>query len=393
MKPPKPTKKRPRPGQSQALGAPSLRVSSGARVGDHESFPAGNNEVEITKPVYGGAFLARVEGKAIFVPLTLPGEQARIRITQNKSGYSTAEAAEIVAASSERIPPRCPHFGACGGCNYQHTGYETQLVFKQAILRETLERGGVPPPEEINVLAANPWSYRNRIRLAFDAAGNPGYRSRKSHAVIPIGECPIAAPLLLSAAQAAAEILRRVPPNLRPAEMSLFCDPAESALLATFFAADSAGIRLGPLAESLHERIPALKSAELAADGRPGHPQRTLAQWGSASISYSAAGFDYRVNHGAFFQVNRWLVDGLVEEVTAGHSGKLAWDLFAGVGLFARKLTAGFERVSPSNPRPLPSPASKKTSKAQPASPCAPQPWTFFAARARPHRPAQPPAT
>jgi 23S rRNA (uracil1939-C5)-methyltransferase len=58
-----------------------------------------------------------------------------------------------------------------------------------------------------------------------------------------------------------------------------------------------------------------------------------------------AAGFEYRVDQGAFFQVNRWLVDGLVEAVTAGRSGELAWDLFAGVGLFAHRLTAGFARV------------------------------------------------
>ena len=55
--------------------------------------------VKIAKPIYGGAFLAHVAGKAVFVPLTLPGEQARIRITQNKSGYATAEADEIVVAA------------------------------------------------------------------------------------------------------------------------------------------------------------------------------------------------------------------------------------------------------------------------------------------------------
>jgi 23S rRNA (uracil1939-C5)-methyltransferase len=301
--------------------------------------------VEIAKPIYGGAFLARVEGKAVFVSFTLPGEQVRVRITESKSGYSTAELAEIVTASPERIQPACPYFGACGGCNYQHTGYEGQLAFKQAILRETLERGGVQPPAEIDVLSASPWAYRNRIRLAFDAAGNLGYRSRRSHSVIPIAQCPIAAPLLLAGVQAASEILSRVPPNLRPAEVSLFCDPAESALLATFFAADTAGVRLDPLAQALAERIPALKGAELAADGRPGRPARTLAQWGSGYLSYPAAGFDYRVDNGAFFQVNRWLVDALVEQVTAGQQGKLAWDLFAGVGLFARKLTSTFETV------------------------------------------------
>jgi 23S rRNA (uracil1939-C5)-methyltransferase len=301
--------------------------------------------VEIDKPVYGGAFLARAEGKAVFVPLTLPGEQARIRITQSKSGYSTAEAVEIVRAAPERIKPACPYFGACGGCNYQHTDYRTQLGFKEAVLRETLERGGVSVPGKIVVLHSNPWAYRNRIRLAFDAAGNLGYRGRRSHDVIPIAQCPIVAPLLMAAAQAATDILSRVPPNLRPAEILLFCDPSESALMVTFFAAETAGVRLEPLAQALFERIPALKSAELAADGRPGHPARNLAKWGGASLSYPAAGFDYRVDHGAFFQVNRWLVDGLVECVTAGQSGALAWDLFAGVGLFGRKLTESFAKV------------------------------------------------
>ena len=99
--------------------------------------------MQIEKPVYGGAFLARVEGKAVFVPLTLPGEQARVRMVEDKRGYSTAEVEEIVAAAPERVVPECRHFGACGGCNYQHTDYATQLKLKQAILRETLERGGV----------------------------------------------------------------------------------------------------------------------------------------------------------------------------------------------------------------------------------------------------------
>jgi 23S rRNA (uracil1939-C5)-methyltransferase len=301
--------------------------------------------VEIEKPIYGGAFLARLEGKAVFVPLTLPGEQARIRITQCKPGYATAEAEEIVTASPERVAPACPHFGACGGCHYQHTGYETQLAFKQAILRETLERGGVAVPGEVAVLAAKPWAYRNRIRLAFDAAGNTGYRGRRSHALIPVTECPIASPLLLRAAQAAAEIARQFAPVLHPTEIALFCDAGETSLLASLFIASARMIRLDEFAQALHRQIPALKGVELVAEGHAGQSPRTIAQWGATSLAYRAAGFDYRVDHGAFFQVNRWLVDALVEQVTTGHQGALAWDLFAGVGLFARRLTASFARV------------------------------------------------
>ena len=200
-------------------------------------------------------------------------------------------------------------------------------------------------PGEVAVLAAKPWAYRNRIRLAFDAAGNTGYRGRRSHALIPVTECPIASPLLLRAAQAAAEIARQFAPVLHPTEIALFCDAGETSLLASLFIASARMIRLDEFAQALHRQIPALKGVELVAEGHAGQSPRTIAQWGATSLAYRAAGFDYRVDHGAFFQVNRWLVDALVEQVTTGHQGALAWDLFAGVGLFARRLTASFARV------------------------------------------------
>src|SRR5882757_2668000 len=101
-----------------------------------------NALVQIEKPIYGGAFLARVEGKATFVPLTLPGEEARVRVIEEKRGYALAEVEETVTTAPERVMPGCRHFGVCGGCQYQHANYAAQLAFKQAILRETLERGG-----------------------------------------------------------------------------------------------------------------------------------------------------------------------------------------------------------------------------------------------------------
>ena len=308
--------------------------------------------IQIEKPIYGGAFLARMEGKAVFVPLTLPGEQVRARITQSKRGYDTADPDEIIAASPARIAPACPHFGPCGGCHYQHTNCETQLAFKQTILRETLQRGGVTAPAEIDVLAADPWHYRNRIRLAFDADGNIGYRGRRSNAVIPVSECPIAAPLLFNTAKAIAETARQFASRYRPTEISLFCDATESALLASLFVGGAAQsspaqmkARFDDFAQAVQQRIPALKGAELVAEDQAAQLPRTLAQWGEPFLTYRAAGFDYRVDLGAFFQVNRFLVDALVERVTAGYEGSLAWDLYAGVGLFARRLTANFARV------------------------------------------------
>ena len=309
------------------------------------SKPSRSALVQIEKPIYGGAFLARLEGKATFVPLTLPGEQARIRILEDKRSYATAEPEEILTPSSDRIGPRCPHFGICGGCSYQHTTYETQLALKEQILRETLQRAGIEAPEHIDTLAADPWVYRNRIRLAFDSSGRIGYRSRRSHAILPIRECPISAPLLVKAALTAAEILRESKLDLQATELSLFCDPDEQSLLATIFVTDARVKAFDQFAAVWNDRIPELVGIECVQSASEDENPNQLAHSGKDSLTYHAAGFNYRVDHGAFFQVNRRLIDSLVQRAISGHQGHLAWDLFGGVGLFARQLAITFDEV------------------------------------------------
>jgi 23S rRNA (uracil1939-C5)-methyltransferase len=333
----------PKPRSSYGSDAARLKSRPDTKPTSNADYSAPAQLVQIEKPIYGGAFLTRVEGKATFVPLALPGEQARVRIIEEKRGYATAEVEEIVATAAERVVPGCRHFGTCGGCQYQHAEYKTQLDMKQAILRETLERGGVPAPEEIAVLTGKQWAYRNRIRLAFDADGSAGYRGRRSHAVVAIEECPIAAPSLVRAAFSAAELFRRFAVPSRPAELSLFCDADETSILASAFTDGAVQVSLRDYFDALLSQIPSLRGVELV-EVHQGQP-RTVARAGAESIAYRVAGFDYRVDHGAFFQVNRWLMDELVECVTHGLGGGLAWDLFAGVGLFARKLAETFGHV------------------------------------------------
>ena len=301
--------------------------------------------VTIEKPIYGGAFLARAEGKAMFVPLTLPGEEVRVRIVEEKRSYATAEPESIVSAAANRVVPDCPHFGTCGGCTYQHTDYESQLQYKKLILTETLMRGGVDRPEQIDVLAGDPWHYRNRIRLAVDSAGRVGYRERRSHSIVPVHECPIAAPLLAETALTLGELLRSTKLPFVPREISLFCNAEETALLASIFTQGGTRQQLEPFVASLRERVPALRGIQANSWGGDVEMTRTIAEWGDSQLSYRVCGIDYEVAHGAFFQVNRWLLDQFVERVTGGQRGTLAWDLYAGVGLFARQLAAGFDEV------------------------------------------------
>ena len=181
----------------------------------------------------------------MFVPLALPDEQARVRIVDGKRGYSIAEVEEIVTASEQRVAPACPHFGACGGCQYQHANYAAQLAYKQEILRETLERGGVQRAGR----ASRCWPQSpGRIAIAFGWRSTPmemwvtagGVRTRS----FPSPNAPSLRRCWCAPRLQPSRILRESPTKLRVSEISLFCDAAETALLVSVSVADSRKARV-----------------------------------------------------------------------------------------------------------------------------------------------------
>lgn len=149
--------------------------------------------------------------------------------------------------------------------------------------------------------------------------------------------------MLVETALVAAEHYKRFTVRSRPVELSLFCDARGESVLASVFANPAASAHLTGDLDALMAECGNVKGAELVE--QRGELARAIAQSGAASLSYRAGNSDYRVDHGAFFQVNRWLIDLLIERVVGNAGGNLAWDLFAGVGLFARQLSARFARV------------------------------------------------
>src|SRR5271155_5233573 len=129
---------------------------------------ATNKEIEsvtIEKLVYGGDGLAHHDGRTVFVPFVLPEERVAARIVEDKKKFVRAELETVLDASPQRVAPQCPHFATCGGCNYQHIPYESQLRYKSEILRETLRRiGNIDWPGEIRTFSAEPFGYRNRAQ-------------------------------------------------------------------------------------------------------------------------------------------------------------------------------------------------------------------------------------
>jgi 23S rRNA (uracil1939-C5)-methyltransferase len=173
--------------------------------------------VTIEKMCYGGAGLGRVDGKACFVPLTAPGDQARIRVVKEKRSYIEGALLELAAPSPLRVEPLCPFFGACGGCNWQHLPYQEQLNQKGEIFVGTLSRIGRVESDHILPVAAseNRYGYRSRIQLKVALRKGRavlGFFRTGSHEVIEIyNGCAIADPLLNLMTEQLRAVLDRLP--------------------------------------------------------------------------------------------------------------------------------------------------------------------------------------
>jgi tRNA/tmRNA/rRNA uracil-C5-methylase (TrmA/RlmC/RlmD family) len=144
---------------------------------------------------FGGNGVGRAEGLAIFVPFVITGERVTARLTKRKKKFAEAELLSIDEPSPDRVTPPCPYFGACGGCAYQHIGYERQLEIKTAQVEQTLRRLGRLAEVPIRPAIASPlqYGYRNRIRVHAEGPVVGFYRL-VSHELLDIAECPIAAP-------------------------------------------------------------------------------------------------------------------------------------------------------------------------------------------------------
>src|SRR5437867_9328646 len=111
--------------------------------GDPSRFREGEVlELRIGDLAYGGAGVARADGFVLFVPGTVPGDVVRARIRTRRPGFAEAEKLVILEPSTQRVPARCAHFGACGGCQWMSLAYEVQIAHKQRQVAECLARIG-----------------------------------------------------------------------------------------------------------------------------------------------------------------------------------------------------------------------------------------------------------
>jgi 23S rRNA (uracil1939-C5)-methyltransferase len=152
----------------------------------------------LTDMAYEGHAIARKGEEVVFVEYGLPGEEVEVELFKRQGGVAFGRVVEVLDASPDRIEPRCPYFGLCGGCHWQHITYERQLTLKQHVVKEQLRRIGKfeSQPVRETVPADDPWHYRNHVRLSAGRHGDIGFVRRGSHRFLPIEHCLIAEPAI-----------------------------------------------------------------------------------------------------------------------------------------------------------------------------------------------------
>ena len=165
-------------------------------------------ETDITGLAFGGKGIARIDGLAVFVERTVPGDRARIRITRKKRNYAEAQLEEILAPSADRVAAPCRYSGICGGCTWQFLRYEKQLEYKRQHVAESLEHIGAITAVPVHATLASPvlFGYRNKMEftctdrrwLLPEEMGQPGAENDFAiglhvpgtfHKVIDIADC------------------------------------------------------------------------------------------------------------------------------------------------------------------------------------------------------------
>lgn len=255
---------------------------------------------------HGGSCVARegdkAGGRVVFVRHALPGERVRAVVTEDHGGsYCRADAVQVLEPARGRVSPPCPVAGpgGCGGCDWQHAGHDTQRQLKAAVVAELLHRiAGLDVTVPVEALPGGPLRWRTRTRLVADGCGRPGFRVHRSHAVVPVEDCPIALG--------------------------------------------------GALDGVLDRRWPPGSEIEVVADGN-GRTHAVQLQPGRSSTRvqgcdravFHAAGRRWELATTVFWQAHRAAADalaGIVGEWAGAPAGGLGWDLYGGVGLFGSVL-------------------------------------------------------
>ncbi|WP_243373954.1 23S rRNA (uracil(1939)-C(5))-methyltransferase RlmD [Geotalea sp. SG265] len=312
-------------------------------------------KVAIEKLANGGAGFGRCDGKAFFVPFTAPGDVALVRTTVEKSSYAEGALIDLLTTSNQRVAPPCPIFGVCGGCNWQHVAYASQLREKSQIFADLLWRSARVEPALVSPVIPAPevYGYRSRVQVKVHCHGGKidlGFYRPKSHQVVDWpGKCAISHRSINLALECLRQLLQAFPGAAGVNQVDLArSDDDHVSVVFTY---------TGNSPESLAEHLLHWEERESIGSAHIRHHKGTIKVFGEDPLSYripenTLPGLPERTlffSTGAFSQINyrqNLQLIRLVAEFAALTGTERVLDLFCGNGNFSIPLAHGASHVT-----------------------------------------------
>ena len=327
--------------------------------------------IDITGMGSNGEGIGRIAGFTVFVPYALTNEKVEIIINTIKKNYAIGKMLNIIAASPQRIIPRCGLYYECGGCQLQHLSYETQLKVKQQQVIDAVERIGGQKniPVHPTLGAQNPWNYRNKMQFPIGKEKKQiiiGCFAQGSHKIIDTKNCYIQKELNNDIVNAVRDIVQKL-------SISVYDEDRHTGVLrhvvgrvgkngdcmVVLVTATKELRRSREFVTLLRQRLPKLVSVQQNVQTYRNNVimgRDTNLLWGKPTITDSLGTLSFHISPRSFFQVNTDQAENLYQKALeyADLSGKeTVIDAYCGTGtitLFlaqkARKVY-GIEIVKP----------------------------------------------
>ena len=304
-------------------------------------------EAQVESIATGGAGVARLDGRAVFIPKTAPGDTVRFRITKDKGKYLLGELAKIIQAGPARTPPPCAHWSDCGGCALQHMEDQAQIEAKKRIFLDTLARiGKIELGVTVQTIALPENANRYRMRARFQIRGSEiGFFAPGARRLVAIENCLLVEPPIMNALHQIRHLLQAEPKTrkVEAVEMTSLGSAQKTSVglyLHPLGHRDKRNRKIDRAALDAWRKFAGENHFPLAASGgrEPGEPPEWYAEH---QPDMEHPGLSLAVSPESFIQPNRALNQILVKNVLeeSGLNGESrVLDLYSGAGNFSCSL-------------------------------------------------------
>ena len=309
--------------------------------------------VTIERLAHGGYGVGYLDGLAVFVPRTAPGDVVDVRLTEARRRYAFGEIQTLRQASPWRVPAPCVLYDRCGGCHLQHLPYTRQLAYKTAQVQDALERIGKLPEVPVAPMreSPQPFHYRNKVLYHYDAArGALGLVARHKAQILDVPHCLLNDPRA-EAVLARVRTLAATHPALQRVlhQVQVQVGQRTGEVLVTLFVRAALATTLqGQLWDNLHDLVTGL-FLHVKTRQTPELFDGTTSHIGGAQAMHERVGpWLFRIEPQAFFQVNTVQMEhlyALVQDAAALQGHEIVFDLYSGGGTIALSLAPHCQTV------------------------------------------------